>query len=181
MSRLSSSTGVPRSGEVLMGQDRVSNAHLAMVERERERERERARERERGCSAPCLRCKENPDSSPDLPDYYPDLAATCPCAVKIDISVPPACRQSGGQGRVVMSKKGWVLYRGTLTREVRAKSSRVSRDGFEVHDSGVWCTILAVRRGRFRAKREQLERFKGLLPQIQGLDCLMCAIFAQQR
>ena len=37
------------------------------------------------------------------------------------------------------------------------------------------------RAGRFRAKREQLTRFNGLLPESQGLDSLTCAIFALQR
>jgi len=34
---------------------------------------------------------------------------------------------------------------------------------------------------RFRAKRGKLSMCQGLLPESQGLDCLVCAAFARQR
>ena len=33
----------------------------------------------------------------------------------------------------------------------------------------------------FRAKREQLEKLLGLLPESQSLDCLVCATFTRHK
>jgi len=63
------------------------------------------------------------------------------------------------------------LYGGGVYQGLRGASVRQARPE---HD-------LLKQPFRSRAKWEQLKSSKGLIPESQGLDCLMCAMFAQQR
>ena len=47
---------------------------------------------------------------------------------------------------------------------------------FFVSEVPLYQNLMVVVAIRFREKREQLKRLKGILPERQGLDCLACAI-----